>query len=458
MTRAEIQTRAKELFGISIPLAMELLAISVMGMISTMLVSSINEYAVSAVGMVDSVSNLVIALFAALTTGGTIVVAQYIGREDGISAKRAGGQALILAVLFSLVATLAMLIFRQQVLALLFGDAADEVMEAAFTFLTIVLFSFPVLAATQTAFGILRGSGDTFTPMVVSVLMNVVNLVLGFTLIRGLDLGFISIPSFGVAGAAVALLIARVMGLVGVMLFLIFKAKRVKLNRIKYFKPDFPMQKTILTFGVPTSFEQGLFQAGRLIQQTFVVTISTAAIATNTIANSLIMFVNVPGMALSSGIMILVGQRIGRGQYDDVKRTTLFAAGMSSVLFAVLGAAIFIMRNPIFALFSPSPEALELLPLVFGSYLLATPLIWSISFIIPSALRATGDVLFTMIISISTMLILRVVLSYIFIIVLDWGVFGGWLAMYIDWVGRSIFFLPRLISGKWRGKGIKQQE
>jgi len=454
MPMPEAKRRSKELLSISMPMVVEHLAIAVMGMISTMLVSSVGEHATSALGMVDSISNLIIALFAALTTGGTIVVAQYIGRQDLISAKRAAGQSIVLSAAFSAIVLLVLVVFRTQVMNALFGDAEADVMAAALTFLTIVTFSFPVLAITQTIFGILRGSGDTLTPMVISIFMNIINLILGYILIGGLDVWIISIPSFGVMGAATALLIARTLGVAAGIYFIVKRARGVRLNKIRFFKPDFAIQKTILNLGLPTSFESGLFQAGRLITQIFIVSISTAAIATNTIAGSIVNFVNVPGMAFATGVMILVGQRIGRGQTDDVKKTALFATAMSSVMFLALCAVMFVVQRPIFALFNPSAEALSYLPLVYISSLIATPLFWSLSFVLPAALRACGDVMYPMIVSIATMFLVRVVLGYIFAIVLGMGIFGVWLAMYMDWVARSAFFLPRMLSGKWKGKGI----
>ncbi|MCL2397367.1 MAG: MATE family efflux transporter [Defluviitaleaceae bacterium] len=454
MTRPEIKKRSKELFSISMPMVVEHLAISVMGMISTMLVSSIGEHATSALGMVDSISNLVIAFFAALTTGGTIVVAQYIGRQDLQSAKRAGGQAIVLSALFSIAVFLILIIFPSQILNVLFGDAEADVMAAALTFLIVTSFSFPVLAITQTIFGLLRGSGDTLTPMVISILMNVANLALGFILIGGLNLGFITIPAFGVMGAAIALLAARTLGLAAAIFFIVKKARGVRLNKIRFFKPDMPIQKTIMRLGVPTSFESGLFQAGRLITIVFVASLSTAAMAANTIAGSIINFVNVPGMALATGVMILIGQRVGRGEIHDIKRATLFATALSSLMFFGLCLIMFFVQGPIFGLFNPSDEALGYLPLIFISCLIVTPLIWSTSFVLPAALRATGDVIYPMVVSIISMLALRVAFSYIFAIWMDMGIIGIWLAMYLDWAARSLFFVPRLLSGKWKGKGI----
>ena len=458
MSRTEIKSRSKELLSISMPMVVEHLALSVMGMISTMLVSNIGQHATSALGMVDSISNLIIALFAALTTGGTIVVAQYIGQEDLRSAKRAGGQAIVLSIVFSTVIFLLLLIFRVQILDFLFGDAEADVMAASLTFLAIVSFSFPVLAVTQTIFGLLRGSGDTLTPMAISILMNIVNLVLGFVLIRGVDLGFAAIPSFGVPGAAAALLVTRIAGLVAALYFIIKKARGIRLNRIKFFKPDVPIQKTIMRLGMPTSFESGLFQAGRLVTQIFIVALGTAAIATNTIAGSIMNFVNVPGMALATGLMILVGQRIGRGQVEDVRTTAIFATIMSSIMFAGLCLIMFFLQGPIIGLFNPSPESLELMPMVYISYLIATPLVWATSFVIPAALRATGDVIYPMVVSIISMLALRVTFSYIFAIPMGMGIMGVWLAMYLDWIVRSGFFIPRILGNRWKGKGIAKAQ
>jgi len=118
---------------------------------------------------------------------------------------------------------------------------------------------------------------------------------------------------------------------------------------------------------------------------------------------------------------------------------------------------MFFLQGPIVGLFNPSAEAQEYLPMVYISYLIATPLLWAMSFVLPSALRATGDVIYPMVVSIISMLALRVTFSYIFAIPMGMGIMGIWLAMYLDWVVRSAFFVPRMLGNKWRGKGISAQ-
>jgi putative MATE family efflux protein len=445
LTRAEIKTRGIELAKISLPMAIEHISVSVMGMVSMMLVSQAGQHAAPALGMVDAVTQLILALFAALTTGGTIVVAQYVGRRDTIAAKTAGGQAIVLSAVFSLVMFGIIAIFRNQILNALFAQAEPAVMEASRTFLTIVNFSYPIVAVTLTMFGLIRGSGDTFAPMVISVFMNVINLILGVLLI----------PIFAVQGAAWALVIAKFCGLAASSWFLIKKAKGIRLNKLAYFKPDFSRQKTILRLGLPTSFESGLFQAGRLVTAVIVVSMSTAAMAANTIGFTLVNFINVPGVAFSTGAMILVGQRIGRGEEKDVVRTTMFSIAAGSIFFLILGIILLAARNPIFALFNPGDDTLSYLPVLFISYLALAPLLWTSSFGLPACLRATGDVVYPMAVSVSSMLLMRLLFSYILGILLGMGVIGVWIAMYMDWIVRSIFFYARLISGKWKGRSIK---
>ena len=458
MGRVEIKSRTKELLRISLPMAIEHISVSLMGMVSIMLISYVGEYATSALGVVDSITHLILALFAALTTGGTIVVAQYIGRDDRKSAKRAGGQAIMLSAVFATIMFIVIAVFRDQILAALFSDADYEVIAASRTFLTIINFSYPIVAVTLTMFGIIRGSGNTFAPMVISVFMNLLNLGLGFVLIRGINIGFIVTPSFGIEGAAWSLVISKLLGFLAAGYFLAKRVKGVRLNKLSYFIPDFKRQKAILRFGAPASFESGLFQAGRLVTQIIIVSISTAAIATNTIGFALMNFANVPGMAFGTGAMILISQRIGRGDEKDVVRSSLFTLVVSGVFLVGIAVIMIVFRNPIFALFNPSAETMQYLPIVVISYLAIAPFFWPSSFILPACLRATGDMIYTMVVSIGTMIFARILFAYILGIVFGMGIVGVWIGMYVDWIARSAFFYARLFGGKWKGKGIMGKE
>lgn len=450
----EIKTRGKELFRISAPIIVEQVCITFMGLVSTWLVNSVGEYAVTAVGMVNSISNLIIALFAALTTGGTIIVAQLIGSHEIKKARAAAGQAVYLSLIFSIVIAIALSVFQGALINVLFGGAGEDVIDAANRFMFIVNFSYPVLAVTQTIFGILRGSGNTGTPMIISMLMNVINFALGLMLVLGVDFWFIHIPGYGIEGAAFALLVARITGFFMSGFYITRSAKRVRLNRLSYFKPDVKAQRTILGVGIPTGVESALFSLGKIITLIYIVAMGKSATTANSIGSSVFEFINVPGSAFSVGVMILVGQRIGRNETDDIKRTALFAVVSGMAMLGAVCLICFIFQEQILGAFNPSLETYGYLKQIFSLCFIATPLLWPPSFITPSALRATGDVRYTMVVAVISMWALRIVLGYMLGVVMGFGVIGVWIGMAVDWAARGALFHFRLASGKWKNKGL----
>jgi len=454
MEIVEVRSRAKELTRISAPVIAEQFFVMLMGLISSVMVAYLGEQALAAVSMVESVSNMILAFYAALTTGGTIVVAQYIGKKDFFKAKEAAGQAFLLTVAISVVMSVFLLIFGRWVIDITFSSAELIVRDFAYQFLYIVTFSYPFIAIAQTAFGVMRGSGDARTPLFISVVMNIVNVVFGFILIRGLDLGFMQIPGLGIVGAGLGLLIARVAGFLLCAYFIVFKVDVIRLDKSEFFKSNRSSQRAILRLGVPTSVESVLFQLGKLITVVFVVNMSTNAISANAIGMTLLNMVSVVGSGFATGVMVLCGQKIGRGEVDDIKRTTFFAGGVSIVLMSTVCLLMFIFFDQIIGLYDVEIETYNYLRILLFSAFTIQAFLWPWSFLTPAALRAVGDVRYTMTFSILSMWVARIGLGYILGIVLNFGVIGVWAGMYADWMFRGIFFNARLINGKWKGKGL----
>jgi len=424
--------------------------ITLMGIVSTVMVASVGQHAISAVGMIDSVSNLIISLFSALTTGGTIVVAQYYGRGDRQNARRAGAQAIVLGAFSSIIILVGLAVFREQIIDLLFGKADADVILDANSFMLIVNFSYPPLAVLQTIFGIMRGSGDTATPMKLSVLMNILNVLIGRALITGIWF----FPELGVAGAAWGLLLSRLIGLIFAVYVMVKKSQTLRIYNLNYFLPDFSVQKIILRFGAPTSVESGLFQVGRMITQIFIVGMGTAAIMANSVVTAIVGFIYVPGNAFFTAVMIIVGQRIGRGEDEDIEKTVLFSVAAGSVMLGVFCAVCYPLTDFIIRIYRADAEAGGMIRQLFYTFLIATPLFWAAAFITPSGLRAAGDVNFTMVTSVSTMFIIRIWVGYILGVQMGLGVVGIWIGMYSDWAVRGVIYYFRLRSGRWKNRGV----
>ncbi|MCL2404905.1 MAG: MATE family efflux transporter [Defluviitaleaceae bacterium] len=442
--KREYVSRSREFFGLTAPIFLEQTFVVMLGIVTTIMVSTISGYALSAVSMIDSIVHLISAFFSALTVGATIVVAQYTGRGDHEKTSGVTAQAILSSIFFGVIFCALLAVFRIQIIDFLFGHAEYAVIVDARLFMGIITFSFPAIAVMMTAFGVLRGTGNTRVPMIITIAINIVNVVLGLILIR----------HFGLAGAAFALLVSRYLGAFIGILYILKSSKAIRSAGIKAFKPDFAVQKLILSFGIPTSVESGTFQMGKLLITVFIAGMGTAAIAANAVVSSIAGILNAPGGAFSTGAVILVGQRIGRGDTDDVRKTSYFSVISAMVVLAVLCFFCFILMNPILSLYRPTGEMMVILRPVVTTLFIATPLAWAASFVTPGALRATGDVKYTMVVAVASMIFVRVVLAYVLGVYFGLGILGIWLSMYSDWVVRSVFFLNRVRNGKWQGRGV----
>jgi Na+-driven multidrug efflux pump len=183
-------------------------------------------------------------------------------------------------------------------------------------------------------------------------------------------------------------------------------------------------------------------------------TLGTAAIAANAILGSISGIVFVPGMAMGLAMITVVGQCIGAGDYAQAKYYVRKMMLLTYVVLIAVNVPLLFVNHWVVGWFPLSAEAaavcLQILPLL--SILLMT--IWPLSFALPNALRAAGDARYTMIVSSVSMWVLRVGLCYVFIRYFNLGVAGVWYSMFIDWVGRLSFFIPRYLRGKWQTKVV----
>ena len=442
--KPEYTARSKEFFALSTPIFLEQTFVVLLGIATTVMVSRVGDYSLPAASMIESITNLISAFFAALTIGSTIVVAQYTGRSEHGKASGVAAQALLLAAFFGVIFCVFLATFRVQVIDLLFSRADYGVILDARLFLGITAFSFPAMAIMMTSFGILRGSGNTRAPMGITIIINIVNVVLGLILIR----------NFGVAGAAFALVISRYIGAVLGALYIVIKSTRIRFSGIKDFYPNIAIQKVILGLGIPTSIESGTFQMGKLLITIFMAGMGTAAIGANAIVNSFAGILNAPGSAFSTGTTILVGQRIGRGETEDVRKTTYFSVVAAMIMLLFLCLLTFFLTGPLLSIYHTTDEMLVILRPVLITLFIATPIAWPASFVTPAAVRATGDVKYTMVVAIASMVFVRIALAWFLGVYLGLGILGIWFSMYADWVVRGALFINRIRSGKWKGKGI----
>ncbi len=441
--RAPLFSR-QALIRLIVPLVIEQFLLMTVGMADTVMVTSAGEAAVSGISLVDQINNLIIQVFAALATGGAVVVSQYLGRREPDNAATASRQLLYAASFLSLLLTALALIFRQHVLALIFGQVEQSVMDSALVYFLLTALAYPFISVYNAGAALFRSMGNSKVSMFCSLIVNLINITVNAVMIFGFHLG--------AAGAGIGTLVSRVAAAVIIMVLLRHPNNVLRLDGLFPVRPRWDMIRRILFVGIPTGMENGMFQAGKLLVLNLITSFQvTAMVAANAIANSIGGFTNVPGMAIGMAMITVVGQCVGA---RETEQAVAYAKKLMALCYAcmtVMASFLFFASNWLVTLFHLSPEAAAMAAQVLRLFAVFY-VFWPLSFTLPNALRAAGDAVFTMAVSLTSMFVCRVALSYVF--ACSWGLglglFGVWLAMCVDWVVRGGFFLFRFWRGRWK--------
>lgn len=428
-----------------LPLVLEqLLAVSV-GMADTFMVSTGGEAAVSGVSLVDGLNLLVIQIMAAFSAGGVVIISQYIGENAKCNIKNACRHLEILINSFSIFIMTTFLIFGRIILRALFGAIEDDVMSNAIIYLMITALSFIFWGLYSSGAAILRCHEDTKTSMKVSVIMNLLNVFL--------NAYFVFILKMGVMGVAIATLISRaIAGLI--MKYILNKQIYSHLYDNITFEHmlDFSMLKKILSMGVPSGIENGMFHVGKLALASVVATLGTTQIAANSIAYQVIEFPNIAGNTIGLALVVIIGQDIGALNKEKAIRDSKHMLKLAFIGDWICKISFFFLAPYIIRMFSLTPEATSTAIMVLRLFSIASLPAWPLSFTLPQALKGAGDVKYTMIASIISMWAGRVIVGYILVTVFNLGILGVWIGMFIDWYIRGLCFLFRFKSQKWLNK------
>lgn len=424
----------KDLIKLLGPLIIEQILNVLVGMVDVVMVAAVGESAVSGVALVDSISLLIIQLLAALATGGAVVCSQYIGKQNLEAACHGAGQLITITMAFSLLFAGTALLGGRHLLNLIFGKAEEAVMNNAAVYFRITAFSYLFLALYNSCAALLRSMGNSRASMMASLVMNGLNIVGNAICIYGLHMG--------VEGVAIPTLISRI---VAAMLMLIMITRPDNLIHVSDFRklfPDRELMKNIMGVGVPSGLENGMFQFGKIALQSLVSTLGTAAIASFAVASNLVTFHYLPGNALALGLITIVGQCIGAGEYEQAKQYTRKLILANYAFLVVICGIMAIFSRQIVSIYHLSSEASVLTRHMILMHSCGM-LVWPLAFPLPNALRAGLDSRFTMVVSVFSMWAFRIGFAYLFVKVWQVGVMGIWWGMFIDWIFRAIVFSIR---------------
>lgn len=413
----------------------------IVGLADSIMVAKVGEAAVSGVSLVDSVMALFISIFSALSAGGAVVVGQYLGSKNHKKAISSVNQFTKFTMYFSLAIMLLIYLLKSLILNSLFGQISLEVKEAADIYFKIVTLSIPFLAIYNCGAAVFRTIGNSKLPMKIMLYMNILNIVGNAILIF--------VFKMGVAGVAIPTLISRVGAAAIILIFA--RNKENELYIVGFFKErfDFEMIKRILSIGLPFGVENGMFYFGRLIVLSVVSLFGTASIAANAVGGTINMFEVLSGVAINLGLAVIISKCVGAGDFAQAKYYKKKVEWIIRITF-VLSTIIVIGLMPLLMkIYNLSEEATKLVWIIVVSHGVMMILIWTSGYMLPVVFRSAGDAKFPMLISTFSMIVFRIIFAYVFSLYFGMGMIGTWVAMYVDWLVKTIIYEIRYRKGTW---------
>ena len=440
-----------DVLHIALPSVAEMVLMSLIGSIDTMMVGTLGPESIAAVGLVGQPRMLMLSIFFALNIGVTAIVARRKGENRPQDANQTLRNALWLTVLFSAVMMAVSLLFSRNLMRL--AGAASDTIDDAEVYFRILMMFLPVNALTMCICAAQRGVGNTRITMYVNIISNLVNVVFNYLLIGG-NFGF---PRLGVAGAA----IATVIGLcVGFALCLVTVGGRrnsgfLRFTRHDVWRPNGKSIEAILRVGASAMLEQIALRVGFFAYARIVAELGTMAFAAHQIC---MQFLNL-SFTFGDGIGVagtsLVGQMLGKGRPDLAQAYGKAAQRMALVASILLASAISIFRYPLVSLFTSDARVIALCASVMLMVALFQPFQMT-SVVLSGALRGAGDNKYVAKVMMLCVAVMRPLCAILAIYLLsntfgraDIALMGAWGASLIDMITRMTLVFRRFNGGKW---------
>lgn len=436
----------KELTKLIIPIFIETLLIMMLGAVDTIMLSQYSDESVAAVGVVNQIVMFAFLIFEVINIGTSVLCSQYLGAGLRKKMVQVVGVSLLLNLAVGVLVSL-ILHFGAATLLGWMG-LRPELLKYGIGYMEIVgAFAF-FQALSITVSASLRSANKAIYPMLVTVLVNVLNIIGNYSLIFG-KFGF---PALGAEGAAISTSIAR--GVSMVVLFIILFRKHIPSFPRAWFRP-FPWieLKNLMKVGLPSAGENMSYSFSQVVITFLINMLGNNALATRTYTVNIVMFVYLFAIAMAQGGAIsighLVGQRKIRAAYllgKYVMRLSILVSLVLSCIWAALG-------HTIFSLLTSNEEIIRL-----GVMVMLIDIVVEIGRAVniyaTNALRSAGDVNYPFYVGLVVQWSVSVGLSYLLGIYWGWGLAGMWCAFLLDENIRAIIFVRRWNSLKWAKKGF----
>jgi len=437
------QEANKEVIKLAAPALAEQIMMSLIGMADMIMVSRIGPAAIAAVGLSNQPMMFAMAIFMALNVGTTAVVARHVGANESDAANETARQSLILVGLLGVI--MAAIMFFSAEWILLFMGAEPDTMAHAVTYFRIVSVSMIFNTIQMSVNSMVRGAGDTKSPMSNNMTVNVINLVGNFLLINGIWF----FPKLGVTGAALATAFSRLVGSILALSLVLIPGKRITVSFKERFHFNWDIAARVAKIGFPAAIEQLIMRGGMIIFTRTISGLGTVTYAAHQVALNITSLSFTTGMGFAMSATSLVGRSLGAKKPDmaemlanSAHKLAMMVSGAVAVILFFFGRQVALLYSNDLAVITQAAIALKIIALVQPSQ--------STQFVLAGALRGAGDTKWPLYSTIIGVWGFRVLLSYLFVQVLGYGLVGAWVAMAVDQFARSSIILYRFRSNKWK--------
>jgi putative MATE family efflux protein len=412
-------------------------------MVITFLVGKFGAAAITAVGLGENIVHLPEVVFAGISVGSTAIIARQIGAGEAEQVGRTVRQAMLLAIVLGII--FAVLWWFLADWWLWIFRAKPEVIPLGREFIRInapcVVFFFILYGGES----LMRGSGDTRTPMLVTVTVELIGTVLAIVLIRG----FWIVPAMGVRGAAIARAAVSVMGAIIILVLLMKGRGYLKWDIRTAFKFDFSATQRILRVGLPAFVEQAQMRGAMTIYQIVISSLGTTVYAAHALAMRVEEFAFLPSWGFAVAATTLVGQSLGAKRPDLAEKSAKLAQRYCLIAMVSIGLITFVFGKQLIGIFIDDPEVIRLGTLGLQIWAFAMPGM-AINQTLAGGLRGAGDTRWVLLLSTIGMWTMRVGGGALLVYVFHLGAAGAWGGAVLDHTVRAVIIWWRFRTGKWK--------
>ena len=444
----------KEALMLTIPVFLELLISSLFGMVDMMMVgnsgaSHITTPSIAAIGITNQMMFIGIAIAQALSAGGTAMISRYCGAEEEEKIPDVVKHLVVLIIFLLIIpfVTINQLIPEK---IMKFIGAGPDTIKIGLNYFKIIILGFIFQSFNLSIFAAIRGTGDTKTPMMINIVVNLLNVVGNYILI----FGKFGMPALGITGAGLSTSLSHIVASIVLFIILLNKSHVVRLDLSKRFKFNKGIVENLSRVGGPAALEQVGFRLGVLLFVRIVSGLGTVVYATHQIALNILSLSFAPGQSFGIAASTLVGRSLGQNKVhraeNFIKESNRLAL-ISSIFFGLL---FYFFGSKLTGMYTDDPSVIKESITIMKIVALIQPFQAS-AFALSGGLRGAGDTISTLIVTMVGVLIIRLGVAYVLINIVGMGLTGAWIAMLMDQITRWLGISIRHRTGKWKTIKLK---